>query len=513
MPAADVQFVNALIHAIGVQLVEQVNGTRNQILIWGGIHHMTADKILLTDDQMADFIANGYLKLNTDFSAEFHQTVMQKLNEVYKDEGNPGNNLLPRIPEIGRFFEHPVVSGALTSILGPDYIMSAHRHGHLTKSGAGQVGWHKDNYWLNEKIRNHHPWSVIIFYYTQDVTEVMGPSALMPGTQNYYLKPGDAATTKKVTGKAGSMALIAYDLWHTATHNQSDIDRYMLKFQFFRMDAPKSPTWNNKSSMFISPGTLQHGNEHRLMWEHEWNWLSGKTNGIETEESTLPEEAVQEQERIRQLADTLEGENEIQSLNAAYELAAIGNAAIPALVEAVHSPVHSVACNAAHGLIVIGEDSVPPLIEALQSETVHDQTHGYIAFALGELGEAAGGAVPALTALLHDKTTFVRQHAVEALGLIRNPASLVVPALCEALLNDPDNFTRFTAALALARVGKDAAAAVHSLEKALNDPYRYVPGAASEALARIRTDEALDVLLPYLQKARWCPVTTSRNTY
>lgn len=475
---------------------------------------MTGQKILLTDEQMAEFITYGYLNLNTDFPAEFHQSVIQKMNEVYKEEGNPGNNLLPRIPEIGRFFEHPVVSGALTSILGPDYIMSAHRHGHLTKAETGQVGWHKDNYWFNEKIRNHHPWSVIIFYYTQDVTEEMGPSALMPGTHNYYAKPDDdTVATKKVTGKAGSMALIAYDLWHTATRNQSDIDRYMLKFQFFRMEAPKSPTWNNKSSHFISGSPLRQVNDHRLMWEHEWNWLSGRANGGETENSVQFETAEQENERIRLLAIDLIDEKEKISLDAAYELAAIGPRAIPALIRAVNSPVHSVACNAAHGLIAIGKKSLPALLEALKAETEHDQTRGYMAFALGELGEAAYEAVPALIEQLQDKTTFVRQHAAEALGLIRRPTSLVVPALCQTLLNDPDNFTRFTAALALARVGKEAADAVPSLEKALSDPYRYVPAQASEALARIRTDEALDVLLPFLKKARWCPATTSKSTF
>ncbi|MFK7693152.1 HEAT repeat domain-containing protein [Paenibacillus sp. HJGM_3] len=475
---------------------------------------MAKEKLLLTDEQMAEFITYGFLKLNTDFPDEFHQSVMQKMNEVYKYEGNPGNNLLPRIPEIGQFFEHPVVSGALTSILGPDYIMSAHRHGHLTKAGAGQIGWHKDNYWLNEKIRNHHPWSVIIFYYTQDVTEDMGPSALMPGTHNYYNRPGDdTEITLKVTGKAGSMALIAYDLWHTATQNQSDIDRYMLKFQFFRMEAPKSPTWNNKSSRFISARPLYHVNEHRLMWEHEWNWLSGNANGGMTEKSVQTETAEQENERISQLAMALKDEKEKVSLNAAYELAAIGSRAIPALMEAVHSPVHSVACNAAHGLIVIGEKSVPAIIDALKAETENEQTRGYLAFALGELGEAASEAVPALIEHLQDKTTFVRQHAAEALGIIRRPASLVVPALCQVLLNDPDNFTRYTAALALARVGKEAAAAVPSLEQALSDPYRYVPALATEALARIRTEEALDVLLSFLKKARWCPETTSKSTF
>ncbi|MBP1996280.1 phytanoyl-CoA dioxygenase family protein [Paenibacillus eucommiae] len=146
-------------------------------------------------------------------------------------------------------------------------MMSAHRHGHLTKAGTGNVEWHKDNYWFNEKIRNHHPWSVIIFYYTQDVTEDMGPSAIIPGTHNYYDLPGNESELMlKVTGKAGTMALIAYDLWHTATANLSAIDRYMLRFQFFRLEVPKTPTWKNKSNHFVSTPAIHQVNEHRLIW-------------------------------------------------------------------------------------------------------------------------------------------------------------------------------------------------------------------------------------------------------
>ena len=53
---------------------------------------------------------------------------------MYTEEGNPGNNLLPRIRELRKVFDHPVVTGALTSVLGPNYMMHAHRHGHFNAS-------------------------------------------------------------------------------------------------------------------------------------------------------------------------------------------------------------------------------------------------------------------------------------------------------------------------------------------------------------------------------------------
>ena len=72
--------------------------------------------VLLTDEQMRAFITKGYLVLKTDFSPEFHEKLMEELNHVYEEEGNPGNNLLPRVPELQKVFNHPAVDGALQSV-------------------------------------------------------------------------------------------------------------------------------------------------------------------------------------------------------------------------------------------------------------------------------------------------------------------------------------------------------------------------------------------------------------
>ncbi|MEF3306831.1 HEAT repeat domain-containing protein [Paenibacillus sp. GYB003] len=486
---------------------------------------------LLDDEQMARFIAYGYVQLQTDFSEQFHQTVVRKMKQVYETEGNPGNNLVPRIPEVGQIFEHPVVKGALASVLGPDYVMHAHRHGHYNKPGTSDGGWHKDNYWGNEKTRNHVPWSAMIFYYPQDVTADMGPTDIMPGSQNRYNVDPRTEPTVPVVGKAGTFALISYDIWHRATANTSPNDRYMLKFLFFRTEAPKQPEWNNRRTKWQPPELKLPVKDNTPLWEYVWNWMSGTAGTPAARTEGAAGDAVAE------LGRTLIGDDENEALRAAYSLAAIGREAIPALVKGlrhsapgvVEPKTFSVPRLSAHGLAATGPQAIPALMEALDDEYEDRDVLGLIAYALGEMKEQAFRAVPRLIGLLQEPSPFIRQHVVEALGMIKQPALRIVPALCDAL-SDPDPYVRFTAGLALARIGPAARDAVPALLRALYEDVsasetfmpaspkadrgaRYVAAIAATALQRIGTKDALDALLLYLQSARWCPVTTKASTY
>jgi HEAT repeat protein len=496
---------------------------------------MIDSKYLLNDEQIAQFITHGFITLKTDFSDEFHNTVLSKMAEVYAKEGNPGNNLIPRVPEVQKFFDHPTVRGGLTSLLGPDYVMHTHRHGHFNRPGTSDGGWHKDNYWGNEKTRNHVPWSAMIFYYPQDVTPDMGPTGIMPGSQNRYKINKDEEINFPVVGEKGTLALISYDLWHRATANSSLNDRYMLKFIFFRMKAPTHPEWNNQRKHWQTPQDMMPVKDNSILWEDVWNWMSGTPSWQkrQLDPASAPKSPTDD---VAALTEALYGENENDALNAAYSLAALGEKGVPALAEAlqfkdedvVHPLKYSLPRLAAHGLAAAGPVAIPALIDALDAEYENPDVRGQVAYALGEMREHAAPAVPKLVKLLEEGSPFVRQHVVEALGQIRQPTELTVPALSKSL-QDEDVYTRFLSGLALARIGPDAAAAVPALAQALHDETlskslmlgkskddrgaRYVSAIASTALQRIRTDEALDVLLPFLQTAKWCPVTTKVSTF
>lgn len=152
-------------------------------------------------------------------------------------------------------FDHPVVNGALTSVLGPNYMMHCHRHGHYNASPKAG-GWHKDSYWGYSKIRNLHPWWAMVMYFPQDTPIELGPTGVMPGTQYDETKTfgtdepeGEAVAT----GKAGTFALIHYDIWHRSTPNLLGKERYMLKFEFMRTEAPTAPSWNRVEKEWRKP--------------------------------------------------------------------------------------------------------------------------------------------------------------------------------------------------------------------------------------------------------------------
>ena len=98
------------------------------------------DSILLDDSRMQSFIADGYAVVKTDLPAEFHQSIYGQIEEVLTAEGNPGNNLLPRIPDLQQVFDQPEVAGALTSILGPGVLFASASVLPFQQAGFGGAG-------------------------------------------------------------------------------------------------------------------------------------------------------------------------------------------------------------------------------------------------------------------------------------------------------------------------------------------------------------------------------------
>ena len=456
---------------------------------------MLDSKYLLDDRKMQEFIANGFTTIKVNLPPEFHEEIYRKTDEVFENEGNPGNNVLPRIPEIQTVFDQPEVRGAFTSILGPDHAMHTHRHCHFNKPNGQGGGWHKDSYWGYYKLRYHRNRWAMAFYYPQDVELINGPTGVIPHTHCYMdrLKnPDDAGVS--VCGEAGTIAIVHFDIWHRAMPNLVDKRRYMMKFQFTRMSEPRRPEWNHNDEAWSNTDV---GNRHPFVWNSIWEWSRGlNANGHAG--------------NVDALTRTLREADEPARLNAAYELAAIGEPAVGPLARALQSGADSVRLNAAYALAAVGEPAVPELVGALKHED--EKVRGHAAFALGDAGPAAADAVSALANTMDDPSEWVRHHAAEALGTIAGNPDETVPALARALKDD-DGQVRYNAAYALARFGADAESAIPALNEALQDENRYTSGHAAVALQYIGTPESLEVLLDHLATARWCPITTREDLY
>ena len=495
-----------------------------------------SERSKLTDAQMRDFIVNGYLTIKTELPRSFHETIYRKTQEYTAKEGNLGNNVLPRVPELQAIFEEPAVRGAFTSILGENYAMHSHRHPHRNNPYSDGQGFHKDSYWGYQKVRHHCPRWAMAFYYPQDSPLEIGPSAVLPGTQYY-----DTRITKNnegelaLSGEAGTITIIHFDLWHRAMANQTNKTRYMMKFQFIRMDAPQAPEWNVTDSHWKLEDSGSALPSHQGTWRHVWNWLAGESNGdtaqpangsltkhitaLSDGEAPVRSHAADEismfgesaAEAISHLIQALCDVYEPVRLNAAYALGAIGEPAVPQLIETLGVEDQIMRRMAAYALAAVGAPAVPALSEALQH--TEDTVRVEATYALAQIGTDAESAIPVLMERTKDENVEVRRYLAEAFGSLGQVAAPAVPILCDMLASDDDGQARFEAALALAQIGPPASDAIPILASAFTDENRYVRDNVVLALKRIDTPEAESALFDYLLTARWCPITNRESTH
>ncbi len=451
---------------------------------------------LLTGAQMRHFIVNGFVTVTTALPPAFHDDIFEKTVAVFDKEGNPGNNLLPRIPKIQRVFDDVNVKGALTSLLGPDNYMQPHRHPHYNPPGSNGQGLHQDG----GKRWSHHTRRLLVFYYPQDTPVERGPTGVVPISHYFSTQEGSQVSPEQpVTGKAGTVAFANYDLWHRAMPNQTDKRRYMMKFLYARMAEPQEPTWANKETEWAD-GTALGPAAHQEMFKHLWNWHLGSKN----------DDASPNGGPLSDFISALNSTTESTGLHAAYQMPKFGEKAVPALVRCLYEESDMTRRNACYALNAVGAPAVGELRNALKYSPEHVRANA--AEALGDLGTKAEPAVPALVETLQDESASVQARAIEALGTTSQSSALAVPALTKAL-EDPNEGVRRNAVFALSRIGENAADAVEGLENLLFDGNRYIRGNAVHALHRIGTPAAKDVLLRYLHTTRWCPLTNRDSTF
>ncbi|MBT3268652.1 hypothetical protein HN371_15965 [Candidatus Poribacteria bacterium] len=444
---------------------------------------------LLTDDEMSRFIRDGFVTVMSTLDRAFHDDVWSETDRAFTEDGNPGNNLIPRFPHIQRVLDDAPVQGALISLLGPDYYAQPHRHPHANPPGSPGQQMHQDG----GRRWSHRTRRLLVFYYPQDTPEEIGPTGVVPGSHFYSTQDGAALEAElPVVGQAGAVTLANYDLWHRAMPNLGNRTRYMLKFLYARMSEPSQPTWDAADPVGGAPA---HGMEARsLAWHY----------GAPSDDHASAGQGQAD------LLARLDGSDEGDALQAAYSLSDLGPAVVDALATTLVGDSENAARNASHALTAIGAPAVGAVADALDHE--RPEVRARAAETLGDMGMAAAESVPRLVDAARDGDASARRYAVEALGTTAQGTAAATQTLAGALADD-DERVRRNAVLSLARIGRDAEGAEPALVSALTDESRYVRADAAHALRRIGTPEANDTLLEFLTVARWCPDTSPRSTH
>ncbi|MBN4074148.1 phytanoyl-CoA dioxygenase family protein [bacterium AH-315-E10] len=490
--------------------------------------------ILLNDGQIQQFICDGFLLLEPDVESSVHQLIDERFNWLVENEPNPGNNILPRLPELEQILNCAVVQGAMISLLGDDYLIHPHRYWHSRAPDNESYSdndiqeevkkaSHQDSYTPSEQAKSHQLQYLRFMYYSHDMQFENGPTHVIPGSQYHAnLTDDDRERQIPVLGKAGTIFISHFDLGHAGCPNMSTRCRNMIKFIFLRSSQPTSPSWQHSSPEWKTP--LEQNAPFILenCWQHQWNWLCGHSpKAINSD-------------RLTSLLPLLNTGEQADRTNAIYAIAELGEPAIIPLVERLIEAGQYIAENdlpfqkstiamddACYALSAIGEDCIDFVLPLLSSEyewTVLNAIH-----ILNDIGINRDDVRRALEPLLESDSCTKICHSANALGSIHAKQS--VPLLCrlldksydleiDNLWNWPTDWNiHFNVAMALARIGKDTADSEDEIIRHHKHAFGQAGWFLTETLMRIGTPAALKAVATDLSVRRWDATLTKERSF
>ena len=412
----------------------------------------------ISDEQLIDYLLNGYLILNPKLPSDFNDAMYEAACKLHDEakvlSGNAnhlhitGDNLRARIPIIERVLKSNMVHGALSGILGNDYVL--HPHHFVHESNQQDQNFHQDATlpW-NERghYRTHRPNWAMLFYYPQDVTIACGPTEILSGSQyttkdyekedgswskNDYintnhnpdclyqknLKKRDeylknvvkmlnvkGVKRKKLLVKSGSIVLCNYDIYHRGARKTQDSisRRFMYKFWFFRRQDPVGPTWENLIEHPFLKGSSIDG-----VVEYIWHWMRGNKNWapkvIEKNQIDLLREVTSDDLRIKlayeigflarskknicdEIGQLLKDEKETVRRSAGFALGLTGQKGEKVFLEAIRNnnpSVRRVAVLGASEARLTSAEAIESLFQCLESDE-DDLVRSNAAYALGNI--------------------------------------------------------------------------------------------------------------------------------
>ena len=246
-------------------------------------------RYLLTSRQMADFVADGFLRFDAFIPDEINREAMREIDEEriprnYERQGQPISGLWPDSRGFGAMFRLPQVQGIIRSLVGPDPLYDHHAfHRVSPRHEEGQV-WHADNI-----IDPRSAFDIQLFYYPHDTPRDMGGTMFLPGSHLRRVHESDIGRYQNFTGQvpivceAGTLAVGHHGIWHCAQPNRTERMRYMFKLRL-NPTVRQRLLWNTDdldapeihASLFRNH--KWYGNEDRLEYAQRiklWRFLTG----------------------------------------------------------------------------------------------------------------------------------------------------------------------------------------------------------------------------------------------
>lgn len=208
---------------------------------------------LLTTDQMASFVARGFLRLDAVVPPEVNEQAMEELPSLFRSwvdefrgvtgERDEGEAPLPRSGTVvteayaadsafGRMVRVPAVAGAIASLVGAGPVVD-HHFVHIKTAGD----LHAQGLHCDAIIDQGPAFDIQLFWFPHDVAPREGGTRFVPGSHLRRVNMDDVARYHHLageqffTGVAGTVVIFHQGLWHAGAPNHGSRDRVMGKLR------------------------------------------------------------------------------------------------------------------------------------------------------------------------------------------------------------------------------------------------------------------------------------------
>lgn len=213
---------------------------------------MPADNHKLTTEEVAQFVADGYLRFDALIPEDINQPIIQELapleaNKLQQMFGQPADAGGPPRPAsltplsqcypppsvLGQLLRLPQVQGIIDSLVGPDPLFD-HDFVHRLPAGSG----YQQHLHVDAVVDSADPtFDIQLFYFPRAVEPGAGGTRFVPGTHLRRTRAEGVSRYQHIMGEqqysgpAGTLMVFHHGLWHAGQPNPSDTDRWMYKIR------------------------------------------------------------------------------------------------------------------------------------------------------------------------------------------------------------------------------------------------------------------------------------------
>ncbi|MFP6663275.1 MAG: phytanoyl-CoA dioxygenase family protein [Deltaproteobacteria bacterium] len=206
----------------------------------------------LTTEQMAHFVADGFLRFDALIPEEVNQSIVEELRSLESnkfkqivgmaaDDGGPPrpasltplSRCYPAPSVLGELLRLPRVQGIIESLVGPDPLFD---HDFVHRLPAGST--YRQHLHVDAVLDSADPtFDIQLFYFPQDVAAGGGGTRFVPATHLRRTRAEGVARYQHLAGEqnysgpAGTLLVFHQALWHAGQPNPSGGERWMYKIR------------------------------------------------------------------------------------------------------------------------------------------------------------------------------------------------------------------------------------------------------------------------------------------